>query len=205
MDLQTVILYVFDSLSDWEPSYAISGINNPAYQRFPGRFVIKTAGVSRQPVKTAGGLTILPDLTLEEIDPAQNAMLVLTGGAGWESGQHRAAIELAGRFLHAAKPVAAICGATAGMAIGGFLNDVRHTSNAAIYLQATGYRGQSYYQEEPAVTDGNIITAGATFPVEFACHIFTKLGIYTDATLKSWYGLYKTGDIKYFLELQKGA
>jgi len=33
---QTVHLYVFDSLSDWEPGYAIAGLNNPAYQTNPG-------------------------------------------------------------------------------------------------------------------------------------------------------------------------
>ncbi len=94
MEIQTVYLYIFDTLSDWEPSFAITGINNPAFQRFPGSFVVKTAGVSKQPVKTIGGLTIIPDITLAEIRPSECAMLILTGGAGWESGQHSEVVKL---------------------------------------------------------------------------------------------------------------
>ena len=205
MEIQTVYLYIFDTLSDWEPSFAISGINNPAFQRFPGRFVIQTAGTSKQPVKTIGGLTIVPDITLADIKPAESALLILTGGAGWESGQHDEAVNLAKLLLKVGKPVAAICGATAGLAISGILDNVQHTSNAAVYLQATNYQGGKYYQEEPAVTDGNLITASATAPIEFAYHIFKKLGIYSDKTLEAWYGLYKTGELRYFLELQKAG
>ncbi len=205
MENQTVYLYVFDTLSDWEPSYAVAGINNPAFQQLPGRFVIKTTGISKQIVKTIGGLTLIPDTTLAEVKPSASAMLILSGGAGWESGQHNEAIQLAKLFLRVGKPVAAICGATAGLAISGLLDKVQHTSNAAVYLQATNYQGGKYYQEEPAVTDGNLITASATAPIEFAYHIFKKLGIYSDKTLEAWYGLYKTGELRYFLELQKAG
>ena len=130
-------------------------------------------------------------------------MLILPGGAGWESGGHAEAIRTARRFLEAGKPVAAICGATAGLALARLLDDVRHTSNAPVVLQATGYKGSELYQNEPAITDGEIITAGAAFPIEFAYHIFKKLGIYSESALEAWYGLYKTGMLEYFLELQK--
>ena len=202
MEIQTVYLYVFDTLSDWEPSFAISGINNPAYQLSPGRFIIKTASISKETVKTIGGITIVPDTTLAEIKPEKSAMLILPGGSGWESGHHIEATNSAKLFLKMGKPVAAICGATAGLAIAGLLDNVHHTSNAAVYLQATNYQGGKYYQEEAEVSDGNLITASATAPIEFAYHIFKKLGMYSDKTLEAWYGLYKTGELKYFLELQ---
>ena len=205
MEIQTVCLYVFDTLSDWEPSFAISGINNPTYQLSPGRFIVKTASTNKSTVKTIGGITIVPDTTLAEIKPEESAMLILPGGSGWESGQHIEATNLAKLFLKLGKPVAAICGATAGLAISGILDNVRHTSNAAVYLQTTNYKGGKYYQEEAAVTDGNLITAGATAPIEFAYHIFKKLGIYSDKTLEAWYGLFKTGELKYFLELQEAG
>jgi len=203
MKLRIVYFYVFDSLSDWEAGFAIAGINNPAYQVLPGRFVVRTAGVSKQAVKTIGGITILPDTTLAEITPQDSAMFILTGGGGWESGRHTEAVDKAGEFLKAGKPVAAICGATFGLAKAGILDAVRHTSNARVYLQATDYKGGENYLEEPVVTDGNLITAGTTAPVDFAYAIFKKLGIYSDATLEAWLGLYKTGELKYFLDLQK--
>ncbi|HEU5200685.1 MAG TPA: type 1 glutamine amidotransferase family protein [Ktedonobacterales bacterium] len=203
MSEQTVHLYVFDTLSDWEPVYAIAGINNPAFQAEPSRYRVKTVGEGTQPVTTIGGVTILPDMALDELAPAQSALLILTGGAGWEQGQHDKTVEKAKQFLAAEVPVAAICGATAGLARAGILDERRHTSNAPEYLQALHYGGAALYQNQPAVTDGNLITAGATAPIEFAYHIFKKLAVYAPPTLEAWYGLYKTGDPKFFYALQQ--
>ena len=46
------------------------------------------------------------------------------------------------RFLTAGVPVAAICGATYGLALEGLLDDRAHTSNAAEYLAYSGYAGR---------------------------------------------------------------
>ena len=203
MEKQTVHLFVFDTLSDWEPCHAVAGINSPAFQAHPGRYEVKTVSETLKPVKTVGGVTILPDLVLAELEPAQSAMLILTGGEGWENGSHESAVEKARSFLAQGVPVAAICGATAGLARAGLLDHIRHTSNALVYLQAMSYQGAALYQQEAAVTDGDLITAGATAPIEFACHIFRKLDIYSPEVLDAWYGLYKTGDPAYFFALQK--
>ena len=66
---------------------------------------------------------------------------------------------------------------------------MRHTSNAAAYLQATGYAGAALYQEAGVVEDGGIITAGATGALEFAAHIFRRLDLYPEAVTESWYQL----------------
>ena len=203
MKQQTGYLYVFDTLSDWEPGYAIAGLNNPAYQKAPGHYTVKTVGPSLEPIKSIGGLTILPDLSVEDLTPDKSSMLILPGGAGWEAGQHDQVVEKAKEFLCVNVSVAAICGATAGLARAGLLDKVKHTGNAQIYLQWTNYPGAALYQDAPAVTDGDVITTGAMAPIEFAYHIFKKLGIYTDPLLEAWYGLYKTGDPIYFYELQK--
>ena len=51
-------------------------------------------------------------------------------------------------------PVAAICGATAGLVRAGLLDNRRHTSAAAGYLMATGYAGGDHYLNQRAVMDG---------------------------------------------------
>jgi putative intracellular protease/amidase len=99
--------------------------------------------------------------------------------------------------------VAAIFGGTAGLARAGILDDKRHTSNALEYLQATYYQGAALYQSQPAVTDGNLITANSTAPIDFAYHIFQKLDLYKAEILDAWYGLFKTGDPSYFATLEK--
>jgi len=198
MKQQTVHMYVFDTLADWEPGYAIAGLNNAAFQAQPGRYRVATIGVSKAPIGTIGGVTILPDLTLDELAPEDSAMLILPGGESWDQGQNAEASELARRFLQAGVPVAAICGATSGLARAGLLDDVKHTSNAREYLQATGYHGAALYQDLPAVTDGNLITAGSTAPIEFAYQIFKKLDVYATEALEAWYGLFKAGDASYY-------
>jgi putative intracellular protease/amidase len=205
MNQQTVYVFVFDTLSDWEPGYAVAGINNPDMQTQPGRYRVQTFGVTREPVVTAGGMRIVPDLALAELEPGQSAMLILPGGGAWDQGQHSDVAERAGEFLAAGVPVAAICGATAGLARAGLLDSMRHTSNALEYLQATGYQGQALYQGQPAVADGNLITAGATSPLEFAYQIFKRLELYKPEVLDAWYGLFKTGDPAHFFALQKAA
>lgn len=206
MKQQIVHLYVFNTLSDWETGFAIAGINNPAFQNQPGRYQVKTVAVSKEPVTTIGGITILPDMTLIELEPEQSAMLILPGGLGWAEGKQSAALAKARQFLEANVPVAAICGATAGLALAGLLDDKRHTGNWPGELQATNYQGAAYYQSQQlAVTDENIITAGAIAPVDFAYQIFKKLELYSEQTLEAWYGLYKTSDPSYFLALQKAV
>ncbi len=207
MSNQPVHLFVFDTMSDWEPSYAIAGLNSPA---FPGANVypVKTVGLGRDPIRTMGGVTILPDMTLAELDPAQSAMLILPGGTLWDTEQaNQLAIsaEIATQFLDAGVPVAAICGATAGLARAGLLDERRHTSNASIYLQATHYRGAEQYVEAPVVEDRLLITAGATGAVDFAAQIFRKLGVYSAEIIDSWHALFKTGEARYFAELIAAA
>lgn len=98
-------------------------------------------------------------------------------------------------------PVAAICGATAGLAREGLLDDRAHTGAVSYYLEATGYRGGKHYRDVDAVTDGNVITAGPTEPVAFAREIFALLGVYEGEKLDAWYRLFKNSDASAFAVL----
>ncbi len=205
MEQQSVHLFVFDTLSDWEPGYAIAGINTPAYQKQPGRYRVKTVALADQPITTAGGLTVLPHMTLDKLRPEDSAMFILPGGRFWDDGKNREAAVLAKRFLAAGVPVAAICGATAGLARVGMLDLMKHTSNSPDYLKMTNYGGAALYQNERAVTDGKLITAGATAPLEFAREIFRQLDLYKPATLEAWFGLFQTGNPAFYGALMQGA
>ncbi len=198
--------FVFDSLSDWEAAYAIAGINTGQYQRVPDAWRIRTLSPKGEEVTTAGGLRIRPDMSMmADFDPADCRLLILPGGTAWDKGEHGDIAVLAGKVLAAGGAVAAICGATAGLARAGLLDTVRHTSNAKPYLAATNYKGGALYQEAPAVTDGRLITASATAPVDFAYHIFRELYLFTPQVLDAWYGLFRTGKAEYFAALSKAA
>jgi putative intracellular protease/amidase len=199
MSPRTVHLFVLDTLADWETGYAVAGINQPAFQVAPGRYIVQTVGPTRAPVRTLGGLTIVPDLALEELDAAESAMLILPGGTAWDEGEHGAAAEKAEELLRAGVPVAAICGATAALARRGLLDGIPHTSNDPAYLAAVpGYAGAAHYVSEPAVTGGDVITAAGTAPVHFARRIFERLELYAPPVLEAWQTLYTTGDASAF-------
>ena len=196
-----VYLFVFDSMADWEASFAVAGINNPRFQKHPGRYRVVTVGPTREPITTMGGVRIQPDRSLSEIETDQAAMLILPGGDAWESGGNTAAIDLARIFFIEGIPVAAICAATLALACAGLLDDFHHTSNSREYLAATGYRGGKFYCDVPAVRDEGVVTASGVAPLEFAREIFKVLDLYSQPSLDAWYALFKFGNASRFHEL----
>src|SRR5688500_15519795 len=156
--VRTIYYYVIDTLADWEPAYALALLHTPIGDPLQHYRVVTVAERS-EPITTMAGMQVIPELTLDQLAPEDSSMLVLPGGATWETGRNAAAIEKAAELLQCDVPVAAICGATWGMARGGLLDDRQHTSNAPDYLASTGYRGQAFYKHERAVSDRNVITA----------------------------------------------
>lgn len=191
-------LFVFNRFADWEVGLLSAHLNAFEGQFLPSRFRVQTVAADHASVVSMGGLTITPDVSLAELDVDACAMLVLPGGLGWEEGRHFGAVELAQRLLDAGIPVAAICGATFGLARAGLLDTRRHTSNAKEYLTSSGYAGTALYQAELAVCDGGLITANSTGVVEFASQAFRCLKLYPDPTLKAWHDLFKTGRAHYY-------
>jgi len=205
MQKQTVHVYVFGTLADYEPCHAVVGINFAAFQARPGRYEVRTVGLTRDPMVTMGGITLLPDMVLDDVTPEDSALLMLPGGLAWDELQGAEAVAKALEFLAAGVPVAAICGATAALARAGALDGRRHTSNAPEYLAATGYAGAALYEHKPAVTDQGLITAGAVSALEFAYEILKLLEVYSPETLDAWYGLFKTGEASYYEKLMQSA
>jgi putative intracellular protease/amidase len=198
---KTVHMAVYDTFADWEVGFATAHINNGAWQRDPGSHRVVTVGERREPVTSMGGMRITPDVSVDELRPADSAMLVLPGADTWLTGGNGAFAAKAREFLDAGVPVAAICGATLGLAVEGLLDDRDHTSNAAVVLEASGYGGGSRYRDEPAVTDRQLVTATATAPVEFAREVMALLDLYEPAVLASWYKLYGQHDPAGYFEL----
>lgn len=193
---KTVHVATYDTMADWEVGHALAHLRNGRFHREPGGYETVTVGLTRDPVTTMGGLRVTPDLALDDLAPGASALLVLPGADLWETGDTLAPFARKARaFLDAGVPVAAICGATAGLAREGLLNDREHTSAVLPYLQAQeGYAGAEHYVETDAVTGGDLITAGPTEPVAFAREIFRRLGVYRPDVLDAWYRLFAHSD-----------
>lgn len=200
-----VNLALLDTMADWEVGYLTAYVGRTEHQQDPGAVRLRTVGLTTDPVRTVGGLTVVPDVTIDALDPADSAMLVLPGADTWAEPAQQAWLEQAGRFLEAGVPVAAICGATYALAAAGFLDDRPHTGPDRGFLASTGYAGTDHYVDELVVTDGDLITANPVAPVEFARAIYARLGLYRPDVLASWYKLYGDQDAEGFFELMAAS
>ncbi len=159
--------------------------------------------MNKDPVTTMGGVRILPDLTVADMTADGAGLLVLPGGDTWLEPIHAPIFPVVREFLEKKIPVAAICGATFGLASNGLLDDRAHTSNDLGYLKmcAPAYRGEARYVHEPAVRDRGLVTASGMAPLEFAREILIELGVMAPATLDAWYRLYRTHEAADFFAL----
>lgn len=194
MSISTVHVAVYDTLADWEVGAATAHIANGNWHREPGKFQVKTVGLSTEPITTMGRMRVTPDLAIADLDPADSAMLILPGADLWVGEELIPFAHKARQFVEAGVPIAAICGATFGLAREGLLDDRAHTSNAAEYLVYSGYSGADRYVEVPAVTDRDVITADGMSPFEFAREVFARLDLYEPRVLDAWYQLYAQKD-----------
>jgi putative intracellular protease/amidase len=192
---KTVLLFLLSNYADWEAGYVSAGLNS---DKDSNPYCIKTISISNEPVHSIGGLRVLPDYSLESV-PEEYEALVLIGGTGWLASESKKIVPLVKATLQKGKPVAGICNGSVFLAKHGFLNGVRHTSNSLEDLKeyaANEYTNAQDYVKEPAVADGNIITANGTSPLEFARLIFTKLHLDSEQAIKQWYDFHKLGEIE---------
>ena len=194
-------MYVFDTMADWENGYFLQGLTLQKMAR-ELKYELQTVSVSKRAIKTAGGITVVPDITLEEIDEMQAGALLLIGGDTWQEKSNQPILEVANSFLEKNILVAAICGATLGLANNGILNSYYHTSNALFFLQGSDkYKGEKYYKDTLAVMDKNLITASSAGSLLWARYIFENLNLYSQQTIEAWYNYFSTGKVEYFGEL----
>lgn len=204
MKNNVVYLYVFDTMADWEIGYLTAELNSGRYfKKGLDPLKIVTVGLNKTPLTTMGGLTILPDIEISACNIEDAAALILPGGETWLDAAHEPVLSLAEQFLEKGILVAAICGATMGLAKAGLLDARSHTSNDLDYLKMVcpTYAGAAHYVYEPAVTDGALITAAGVAPLEFSAHVLRALGVFSEETLDAWYHLFKTHEPEHYFAL----
>ncbi len=193
---KTVLLFLLSNYADWEAGYVAAELNSDEDNN---PYCIKTISISKEPVNSMGGLRVLPDYSLDEV-PENYEALILIGGTGWRSSESEKIVPLVKTTLQKNKPVAGICDGSVFLAKHGFLNDVSHTSNSLEDLEkyaASEYTNSQGYLNEPAVSDGNVITADGSSPLEFAKLIFSKLHLDSEDVIKRWYDFNKLGEIEF--------
>lgn len=182
-------IFLFDGFSDWEISFLTPELNkNNSYELY---YFSKDG----HNVKSMGGMSVKPDLSLAELSISDIELLILPGGNGWENNGLNYISPLIESVNINKGLIAAICGATIILAQNGYLNKIKHTSNSLGYLKqfAPDYNGEVQYLLEDSISDKNIITANGVSPIEFARDIFTSIGLMDSSTSERWFNLFKNG------------
>ena len=204
----TVYVYVMDTLADWELGHVTAELHSGRFFKADAPEVrTKTVGRTMESIRTMGGLTVLPDCTVDDIAVDAQSVLLLPGGNTWDRPEQGAIIRKAEELLSVGATVCAICGATVALAHAGLLNDRPHTSNGEGFLDmmCPGYRGQRHYVAAPSVADGNLITASGTGALLWTKQIIERLGVFRPDTLEAWYAYFGTGEARYFFALMQSV
>ena len=202
----TVYIFVLDTLADWELGYVTAELNSGRFFKKDAPEVsVKTVAISKEPVKTMGGLIIVPDCTISEIAVNEKSVLLLPGANTWDDPGHSVIIKKVGELLSAGALVCAICGATVALANAGLLDQRQHTSNGAGYreLVSPSYKGQKFFVDAPSVADRNLITASSTGGLLLAKQIIEQIDVFQRNTLEAWYAYFNTGEAQYFFTLMQ--
>jgi len=191
-------MYVQDTMADFEHGYLMHALSLQAMLGEP-KVKLLTVSKGKKSIKTAGGMTIVPDLNLYDIDTVNADALLLIGGDSWLNNEQDDVLELASKLLQEN----ILVGATLGLAEKGILDNRYHTSNASFFLSQMNqhYRGHDYYKDEIAVQDGNLITASSAGSLLWAKFIIEELGLYSKTTIEAWFNYFSTGDPQYYVEM----
>jgi len=152
---KTCYVFLSEGYADWEIGLLMAGLNSSRAVE------VLTFALTKDPVCSMGNLAVMADLSLQEVDPADVDLLVLTGSPLWEKGENRALAGLISRILQQHKSIAAISDSTLFMAC--------------------------YHTDRTVARDGHFITAGGPYPFQFARKIFKFFGLLDNELFMDWY------------------
>lgn len=181
-----VVFVLLDGFADWEGAPLAAALTQPEgeYEAFE----VLYASDRREPRRSIGGLTVLPDIPLSEV-PEDARALVLIGGTSWRKPEAAAVLPIVLRFLQEGKLVGAICDAVRFLGAHGLLNNHRHTANFLEELEDEAqYQNAAGFAEEDCVRDRNLVTANGQAPYLFGREMLLALGV-SAADAAMWYDM----------------
>lgn len=204
MQEKPVLFILISEFADWEPALLAAGLRW-GYGLWSSPYPVKMVGLTGEPVRSIGGLTVIPDYSLDTA-PEDFAALILVGGTSWHESEADKVLPLLHKAFNQNVLVGAICDASIFLAKHGFLNTVPHTfiDPSVMVGQAKGaYSGENFFQDKQSVRGGNIITAKPTGYVEFARDVLSALDVAKQDQLNDFYQLCKTGDCSILMNTQQ--
>ena len=188
--MKQAIFILLDQFADWEFAFLAPALRGEVTQGYQVRF----ASSNKQPKTSIGGLTVLPDLSVEEIPDDADALILIGAEGSWRKSPPEHIARLALAYKKSGRVVGAICDAARYAGGIGLLNDVRHTLNSPDGMdELPDYQNPSGYQQAESVRDGNIVTANGNAPVAFAADVLRALSAAPEAEIQQFFDFYTLG------------
>ena len=197
--MKVIAIYATETMSDWEYAYLTTQVAE-AEAQVPDRFKVLFVGESLEPVRSKGGIEIVPGLTLQDIQNRTDIAAFVVPGADTYFDGHEQLLETIKVLNENEVLLAAICGGTLAFARAGVLDHCEHTSNAQGFLASVNYANTQGYKEDDAVFDGGVITASGLAPVLFTAAVLRAAGVYPDDVVDAWLQLHEQRTEAAFVE-----
>ncbi len=194
MSNNLVLFVLLEEYADWEAASLAAALNEEP-QGQGKRFDVKTVSLTKDPVRSIGGFTVLPDYDITDA-PEEFVGLLLIGGNSWRKEESLAVMELVNKAIEKEVVLGAICDATVFLGRHGLFNDIPHTSNYLESLKKVAgdrYHNESGYLEQQAVRSGKIITANGSAFLEFGKNVLEALNAAPQEEIDEWYAFFKMG------------
>ena len=153
-------VYIQNGMADWEIGHVTSELCSKRFFRDDAPEVrFSTVGDTKETRRSMGGMNVVPDIAVPDIETGENAVLVLPGSSAWPELRKARIMDAAEDIVSEGGTVCAICGSTVALADRGILDRRLHTSNGPGFLEhfSPSYRGGPMYKDVPAVSDGGVL------------------------------------------------
>lgn len=130
----------------------------PFYRLIEEGFQADIASFEKGKIKGKHGYTVPVNLSIEEVNPENYALLVLPGGKAPEAlRKNPRVLEVVKAFYSAGKPIGAICHGPQILISAGLLSGKKATSYKSVAKELIEAGAQ--YEDKEVVMDGNLITS----------------------------------------------
>ncbi|MFE9694934.1 DJ-1/PfpI family protein [Micromonospora sp. NPDC005806] len=164
-----IIMFVYDSFAEFEIAVLLTALRATPH-------TLTTVSVSPDPVTTTGGLRVVADRTVADVDPAEVDAMVIPGGDPAPLLGDAGLAELIRAVHRRGSLLAAICGGPALLGSAGVLDDARWTASLTREDAAhVGVAGRGTQVAQPLVVDRNLVTASGSNYLGFAEEVLRHL------------------------------
>ncbi|SQC71439.1 Uncharacterized protease ydeA [Listeria fleischmannii subsp. fleischmannii] len=181
--MEKVLFVLLEEFADWELASLAAALNEEPENGQAKRYLVETVSLKKEPIKSIGGITVLPDYALNEV-PTDFSALILIGGNSWRKKESEDVMELVHYAISRNAVLGAICDAAYFIGSHGILNEVKHTANFLEELQEVPlYTGEKYFEAKQAVRDGSIVTANGSAIFEFGKEVMLAMDAFPKAEI----------------------